>query len=149
MPGMSKASSKKFELLTVPRGERTVDFWVAMGPMFASEAIRRDLPTLHDEIDSDVWFLAFEKGALVSFSCLRFNKKGDTATLAHHWADTSVRGQGIAEAMFEARIEAAREAGVTRLRSVVHKDSVAAFERAGFVATVERAKFVTMEMDLE
>lgn len=142
-------SKKSFDLLTVPRGERTVDFWVAMGPCFASETIRRDLPTLHDEIENDVWFVAFDKGAVVSFSCLRFSKRGDVATFAHHWADPSVRGQGIAEVMFDARIEAAKEAGARKIRSVVHRDSLEAFVRAGFVPTIERAKFTTVELDLE
>lgn len=137
------------DIQVIPRGERTADFWVAMGPCFASEVIRRDLPTLHDEADNDVWFLAYQKSALVSFACLRFNKRGDVATLAHHWADESVRGKGIAEAMFDARVELAKEAGAKKLRSVVHNESLDAFLRAGFEVLVERAKFTTVEMDLE
>lgn len=144
---ISRELPKGFEFVIFERGDRPAAFWVAMGPYFASEVVHKALPTLHDEPKNDVWFLGMVDGVLESFSCLRFNARGNSATLAHHWANEPKRDAGIAALMLDTRIDYAREAGAKSLRSVVHNDSLSAFERRGFVPTIERAHFTTMEIE--
>lgn len=141
-------SASKADIVAFERHERPAKFWQAMGPNFASEEIRRCLPTLHDEPQNDVWFLVLEKGRAISFSCLRFASDGKTALLAHHWASDGCRGRGYARLMMEARIDYAKSAGVRRLRSVVHADSLEAFKEAGFSVTAPRAQFSNVELEL-
>ena len=144
---VSQELPKGFEFVVFAQGERPSEFWLAMGPYFASEKVHKALPTLHDEPRNDVWFLGVVNGQLESFSCLRFTARGDSATLAHHWANEPKRDAGIAALMLDVRIDYARDAGVKSLRSVVHNDSVPAFRRRGFVPTIERAHFTTMEIE--
>jgi len=146
-PNAKKKSQQGVDLLVVERGERTPEFWSLMGPFFASEKVHRNLPTLHDEPGNDMWFIALKLGTVQSFSCLRFG--GKSATLCHHWAEEGARDKGIAAAMMDARLDAARAEGVKKLRSVVHNDSVEAFVRQGFTPTITRARFTTVEMTLE
>lgn len=128
--------------------QRPATFWTKMGPFFASEEVRRALSTIHDEPENDAWFLAEAHGRVVSFSCLRFTAGGKSATLAHHWAEPEARGLGLADMMMRERMAYAVAAKVKHLRSVVHHESIDAFLNAGFVPTLERTNWVTVEMDI-
>lgn len=127
------------------RNERPAKFWTLMGPNFASEEIRKCLPTLHDEPENDVWFLVVDGSLAISFACLRVAKDGKSAYLAHHWASDGCRGKGYAKLLTDTRIRYAKENGIKKIRAVVHADSVDAFLAHGFAVTVSRSQFSTME----
>lgn len=113
-------------------GSRPAKFWAAMGPMFASAAVRRALQTLHDDPETDDWFFVANKdGAVASFACLR-TSKGDEAELCHCWTDPDQREKGLSAAVKAELIKVAKEKGLKKLAALASLAHKPGLEKAGF-----------------
>jgi hypothetical protein len=122
--------------------ERPALFWYLMGPHFASEKTRREMPYLADR-PGRLWVVvpgADEYAAARAFACA---DPGEDATLREVWAD---RGEE------EAGAEAARTAlqyllstGALRVRATVKGRAVGMLKTAGFVEYGTKGSYTLLE----
>lgn len=124
-----------------PAGARPAEFWCAMGPMFASAAVRRALQTIHDDAGTDDWFVATDPaGAVVSFACLRRGKDPAAAELCHCYTAPEHRSAG-ANARVKAELMAtAKAAGVKKLTATASLTHKPGLEACGFRALKQQPK---------
>lgn len=127
-------------------GQRPAKFWSLMGPMFASAKVRAALVTLHDDPDTDEWWLVTDDKGLAGFACLRIGKA--SAELCHHWTREDLREKGLAGTLAQLSIDRAKELDVKRLRIVVGPNRVDTFKKLSFVAGKARGSYTSMERDL-
>lgn len=127
--------------------DRPEHFWIAMGPHFASKAIRADLPALCDA-PGYVWFLTMDGEALLAFASVDIDAKG-VGHLRNLWVAPERRGEGVASALMEARLDYLQHQGVRTARTSrrVSKD-VQFAENHGFRLLRNEGNWQILEIDL-
>lgn len=128
--------------------ERPSAFWALLGPMFASAKVHRELTTLHDNPESDEWFVSVaDDGSIVGFACLRIS--GGTAELCHCWVADESRRNGVSKLLTSERLKRAKAIGLESVFSIAAPARQPELVKQGFVAGKSRGKFVRMEKALK
>ena len=129
------------------RTKRPAAFWTLMGPLFASVAVRRELLTLHDNPESDEWFVQTDKHRHVAwFACLRIHD--DSAELCHYWVNPDERQKGVSDKITDVLLARAKDLGVKRAIVVAGPELCPGLKKRVFAAGTIRGKFIRMEADL-
>lgn len=128
--------------------DRPAEFWVAMGPFFASGRVRREMPYLRDEPDR-AWIVASDERGVAGFAAMA--EIGDrTAELSALWIRPDLRGvAGVGARLLDTQIRYVASIGCARARATANHRSRPLFARAGFVEGAKRGSYVVMERELE
>jgi hypothetical protein len=123
-------------------------FWVAMGPLFASASVRRELPYLRDEIGR-IWVVAFDIVEVVAgFAAMAI--RDDLGTLSSLWVRRDLRGtSGVAAELLDVRLRYLASVGVRTVEVTANGLSRPRLQRAGFIAQGVRGQYTVMTKELQ
>lgn len=125
--------------------DRPARFWAALGPFFASRAVRRELPYLSDEPGA-AWIVATEGSAVIGFAAAKLN---GTAGLIHGlYVTPEHREQGVAAELVGAALTHLRALGAATVCTTANVNSVAVFRRHGFLDVRSKGGYQIMEAAL-
>jgi GNAT superfamily N-acetyltransferase len=115
-------------------------FWEMMGRFFADRHIRKELGMAMSSDERYTWFVAVNGATVLGFCAAVFTPAG--VEFKHRWVLPSHRGQGIGYALFEARLEFARDRPI---KAVAVPSVQALFERHGFVKVRQQGRYPVMK----
>lgn len=126
--------------------DRPPEFWLSMGPFFASRAVRREMPYLVDEPDY-VWFVIREPREISGFAACHIDKHG-VGHLSHLYVKPERRANGVAARLIQERLDWLRKQGVKRASTTASSLSKPQLEKHGFQPVKERGSYTVMEVEL-
>lgn len=104
-------------------------FYAAMGPFFASRAVRRELPYICNS-PTTTWVLTYEEEKVVAFAA--FEVKKNEVTLNHAYVLPDHRGKGYYSGLIAKRLELLKGHTVPFKVALRHKECVSKYEKYGF-----------------
>lgn len=126
--------------------ERPPEFWALLGPYFARQEYRREMPYLKDD-DGYVWFVAMDGGTLAGFASLHVDRRG--GHLHGLYVAPDYRGQDIARQLVQARLDYLRSLGnVHIVTATCNEQSKPLLQEFGFQPRGQRGQYTVMEMPL-
>lgn len=117
-------------------------FWELMGRFFADRCIRKELGMAMSSDERYTWFVAIEGETVLGF-CAAVNTPAGVE-FKHRWVQPSRRGQGIGRALFDARLEFAKDRPI---KAIVVPSVQSLFERRGFVKVRQQGRYPVMKRD--
>ncbi len=124
--------------------DRTAEFWIAMGPFFASSSVRKDMPYLVDRSGYN-WFVATsDTGVVQGFVALDVTAKG--ASVHGLYVVPEFRSQKIAETLLKGAIKSARADKALPVKATVSPESLALFTKLDFEPVGAAGKFTKVAL---
>lgn len=122
---------------------RPAKFWVAVGPYFASRAVRREMPYLQDD-EGYVWFVLTEGKRTIGFASCHVDKSGN-GHLHGLYVVPEHRENGVAQRLVKERLEWLQARGVKLVKTTVNEKSAPVLASCGFVDKGPSGSYRKME----
>lgn len=127
--------------------DRPPEFWTIMGPVFASDRIRREMPYLRDE-PSRIWVIAFDEPGMAGFASMTI--EGSEGKLHALWVRGNLRGTSqVAKILIDTCLKYLAAVGCKTATVTANGRSRPQLARAGFCEIGARGRYTTMSKELD
>ncbi len=142
-----EGTAVKRGFMLLQRVREDADFYCLMGQFFGSRAIAKanGMPLYDDE--GRIWCIVLDEQKK-PVACSSIEIKGHQASLKSAWVEQQVRGLGLYDWMFTARMEIARQCSIKTITATTTEKSKHTHERYGFQHIGMRGKYHLFRKDL-